>query len=70
MFRTRYYVFEEFLVGWYDKLKEGTATSMTVFIQKEIEKYKVLITQLRENITHCVYLLPNRVDRPVYRQTV
>lgn len=40
-FRTRYYTFEEFLVHWYEKLKEGTTTSMTVFLQKEIEKFKV-----------------------------
>ena len=39
--RSRYYTFEEFLLGWYEKLKQGETTTMVVFLQQEIEKFKV-----------------------------
>ena len=40
-YRSRYYTFEEYLVHWYEKLKTDEPTTMTVRLQKEIEKYKV-----------------------------
>ncbi len=40
-YRSRYYVFEEYLGQWYEKLKEDKPTTMTVRLQQEIEKYKV-----------------------------
>jgi hypothetical protein len=33
-------MFEEFLGGWYEKLKAEETTTMTVKIQKDIDKYK------------------------------
>jgi dynein heavy chain 2 len=40
-FRGRCYMFEEFLGHWYEKLKNDEPTTMTVRLQKEIDKYKV-----------------------------
>jgi len=40
-FRSRYYLFEEYLSQWYERLKSDTPTTMTVRLQNEIEKYKV-----------------------------
>ena len=40
-YRSRYYLFEEHLGQWYEKLKTDEPTTMTVRLQKEIEKYKV-----------------------------
>ena len=40
-FRSKTYLFEEFLSSWYEKLKEREATTMTVRLHKDIEKYKV-----------------------------
>ena len=36
-------MFEEFLGGWYEKLKTSETTTMTVRLQKDIEKYKVIL---------------------------
>lgn len=41
--RSRYYLFEEYLGQWYERLKQDTPTTMTVRLQQEIEKYKVEI---------------------------
>lgn len=40
-FRTRYYTFEEFLTHWFDRIRSEEKTSMSVRLQKEIDKYKV-----------------------------
>ena len=45
-FRSRYYLFEEYLGNWYEKLKEDEPTIMTVRLQQEIEKYKVRIMKI------------------------
>ena len=37
-------MFEEFLSGWYEKLKSEEPTTMTVRLQKDIDKYKVRTT--------------------------
>lgn len=34
-------MFEEFLGGWYEKLKSYAASTMTVKLQKDIDTYKV-----------------------------
>lgn len=34
-------MFEEFLSSWYEKLKSEEPTTMTVRLQKDIDKYKV-----------------------------
>ena len=39
--RSKTYLFEEFLSGWYEKLKERETTTMTVRLHKDIETYKV-----------------------------
>ena len=39
--RSRYYHFEEYLTQWYERLKSDEPTTMTIRLQKEIEKYKV-----------------------------
>ena len=41
-FRTRYYAFEEFLTHWFDRIRSEEKTSMSVRLQKEIDKYKVI----------------------------
>ncbi|CAG5115632.1 unnamed protein product, partial [Candidula unifasciata] len=46
-FRSRSYLFEEFLVGWYEKLKTRDTTTMTVKIQKDIETYKNVLPVLK-----------------------
>ncbi|PAA68244.1 hypothetical protein BOX15_Mlig013490g1 [Macrostomum lignano] len=46
-FRSRYYVFEEFLGQWFDRLREEEPTSMTVRLQKEIDKYKDVLPVLK-----------------------
>lgn len=44
MNRSKAYLFEEFLSSWYEKLKSEEPTTMTVRLQKDIDKYKVCIT--------------------------
>ena len=39
--RSKYYQFEEYLGGWYERLKTDEPTVMTVRLLQEIEKYKV-----------------------------
>ncbi|OWF37256.1 Cytoplasmic dynein 2 heavy chain 1 [Mizuhopecten yessoensis] len=46
-FRSRTYMFEEFLGNWYEKLKTDEATTMTVKLQKDIEKYKNVLPVLK-----------------------
>ncbi|XP_074649972.1 cytoplasmic dynein 2 heavy chain 1-like [Tubulanus polymorphus] len=47
-FRSRCYLFEEFLSQWYEKLKaEEVTTTMTVRLQKEIDKYKDILPVLK-----------------------
>lgn len=41
MYRSKAYMFEEFLSSWYEKLKSEEPTTMTVRLQKDIDKYKV-----------------------------
>lgn len=45
-YRSKAYMFEEFLSSWYEKLKSEEPTTMTVRLQKDIDKYKVHVTQL------------------------
>lgn len=45
-FRTHYYKFEEYLVQWYDQIKTEETTTMTVRLQQEIDKYKVLLSKI------------------------
>ena len=40
-------MFEEFLGGWYEKLKAEETTTMTVKIQKHIDKYKNVLPVLK-----------------------
>ncbi|KAH3831149.1 hypothetical protein DPMN_104411, partial [Dreissena polymorpha] len=46
-FRSKTYLFEEFLGGWYEKLKEREATTMTVRLHKDIETYKNVLPVLK-----------------------
>ncbi|CAH8846367.1 unnamed protein product [Trichobilharzia szidati] len=46
-FKSRYYVFEEFLTEWSGKLRSSQATAMTVRLQKEIDRYQDLIPVLK-----------------------
>ncbi|CAH8521205.1 unnamed protein product [Heterobilharzia americana] len=46
-FKSRYYIFEEFLTEWSDKLRSSQTTAMTVRLQKEIDRYKDLIPALK-----------------------
>ena len=39
-YRSKTYLFEEFLSSWYEKLKERETTTMTVRLHKDIETYK------------------------------
>lgn len=39
-------MFEEFLSGWYEKLKSEPTTTMTVRLQKDIDRYKVRVNLL------------------------
>ena len=48
-FRSRYYLFEEYLGQWYEKLKEDEPTTMTVRLIQEIEKYKVKLDLFRRH---------------------
>ena len=41
LYRSKAYMFEEFLSSWYEKLKSEEPTTMTVRLQKDIDKYKV-----------------------------
>lgn len=41
-FRGHTYKFEEFLLAWTDELKNRDPTTMTVRLQKEVDKYKVI----------------------------
>lgn len=53
--RSRYYLFEEYLSQWYEKLKSDEATTMTVRLQQEIQKYKV--TSLNNGAYSIIYNL-------------
>ncbi|CAH8543326.1 unnamed protein product [Schistosoma rodhaini] len=46
-FKSRYYVFEEFLTEWSNKLRSTQPTPMTVRLQKEIDGYMDLIPVLK-----------------------
>ncbi|KAK3100036.1 hypothetical protein FSP39_013759 [Pinctada imbricata] len=46
-FRSKAYMFEEFLSGWYEKLKSEEPTTMTVRLQKDIDKYKNVLPVLK-----------------------
>ncbi|XP_012944204.1 cytoplasmic dynein 2 heavy chain 1 [Aplysia californica] len=46
-FRSKAYLFEEFLGGWYEKIKTKETTTMTVKIQKDIETYKNVLPVLK-----------------------
>ncbi|KAK6172722.1 hypothetical protein SNE40_016326 [Patella caerulea] len=46
-FRSKAYLFEEFLGGWYEKLKKEETTSMTVKLHKDIDKYKTVLPVLK-----------------------
>ncbi|PSN45380.1 Cytoplasmic dynein 2 heavy chain 1 [Blattella germanica] len=48
VFRSKSYKFEEFLQKWEERLKSGTeTTSLTVRLLQEIEKFKVILPQLK-----------------------
>ncbi|XP_067663541.1 cytoplasmic dynein 2 heavy chain 1-like isoform X1 [Haliotis asinina] len=46
-FRSKAYRFEEFLGGWYERLKSEETTTMTVRLQKDIDKYKNVLPVLK-----------------------
>nr|KAG5701774.1 hypothetical protein BaRGS_000764 [Batillaria attramentaria] len=46
-FRSKAYMFEEFLGGWYEKLKTKDPTTMTVRLQKDIDMYKNVLPVLK-----------------------
>ncbi|XP_022324921.2 cytoplasmic dynein 2 heavy chain 1-like isoform X2 [Crassostrea virginica] len=46
-FRSKAYMFEEFLSSWYEKLKSEEPTTMTVRLQKDIDKYKNVLPVLK-----------------------
>ncbi|XP_055895255.1 cytoplasmic dynein 2 heavy chain 1-like isoform X1 [Biomphalaria glabrata] len=46
-FRSKAYLFEEFLGSWYEKLKTRETTTMTVKILKDIETYKTVLPVLK-----------------------
>ena len=50
IFRSKGYKFEEFLSQWYGKLqsqKQGAATTVTVRLLQEVERYKVVLPVLK-----------------------
>ena len=51
-FRSKYYHFEEFLGQWLEKLKAADKTSMTVKLMKDIDRYRVSITELLTFLPH------------------
>ncbi|XP_025088458.1 cytoplasmic dynein 2 heavy chain 1-like isoform X3 [Pomacea canaliculata] len=46
-FRSKTYLFEEFLGGWYEKLKTRATTTMTVRLQRDIDTYKNILPVLK-----------------------
>uniref|UniRef100_A0A8D0H431 Cytoplasmic dynein 2 heavy chain 1 n=1 Tax=Sphenodon punctatus TaxID=8508 RepID=A0A8D0H431_SPHPU len=47
-FRSKTYLFEEFLLNWHDKLRKTEEhTTMTVKLQKEVDKYKMTVPVLK-----------------------
>ncbi|VDP67655.1 unnamed protein product [Schistosoma mattheei] len=48
-FKSRYYVFEEFLTEWSNKLRSLQPTPMTVRLQKEIDGFMVKFTRIDIN---------------------
>ncbi|XP_040514464.1 cytoplasmic dynein 2 heavy chain 1 isoform X1 [Gallus gallus] len=47
-FRSKTYLFEEFLFNWHDKIRKMEGhTVMTVKLQKEVDKYKMIIPLLK-----------------------
>ncbi|KAL2095874.1 hypothetical protein ACEWY4_008022 [Coilia grayii] len=47
-FRSKTYVFEEFLFAWHDKLRKAEEhTTMSVKLQKEVDKFKSLVPVLK-----------------------
>uniref|UniRef100_A0A4W3JMF3 Cytoplasmic dynein 2 heavy chain 1 n=1 Tax=Callorhinchus milii TaxID=7868 RepID=A0A4W3JMF3_CALMI len=47
-FRTKTYLFEEFLLMWHDNLrKRGEHTTMTVKLQKDVDRYKTIVPVLK-----------------------
>ncbi|KAJ8297986.1 LOW QUALITY PROTEIN: hypothetical protein KUTeg_024517 [Tegillarca granosa] len=46
-FRSKTYMFEEFLSSWYEKLKSEETTTMTVRLLKDIDKYKNVLPVLK-----------------------
>ena len=44
--RSKYYHFEEFLGQWLEKLKNADKTSMIVKLMKDIDRYKVNMSEL------------------------
>ena len=47
IFRSRCYVFEEFILNWEDRLKEQDPTVMTVKLQKDVNIFKVVLLNKR-----------------------
>ncbi|KAG5445317.1 Cytoplasmic dynein 2 heavy chain 1, variant 2 [Clonorchis sinensis] len=46
-FRTKYYLFDEFLASWFNKLRAAEVTPMTVCLQKAIDQYRELLPALK-----------------------
>ncbi|KER30421.1 hypothetical protein T265_03154 [Opisthorchis viverrini] len=46
-FRTKYYLFDEFLASWFNKLRATEVTPMTVCLQKAIDQYRELLPALK-----------------------
>ncbi|KAG2456324.1 DYHC2 protein, partial [Polypterus senegalus] len=47
-FRSKYYIFEEFLLMWHERLrKQEEQTIMTVKLQKKIDQYKLVVPVLK-----------------------
>lgn len=62
-YRSKAYMFEEFLSSWYEKLKSEEPTTMTVRLQKDIDKYKVQCNLML--ISFCIAL--HKKIRPLER---
>lgn len=59
-YRSKTYVFEEFLFTWQDRLRKlGQPTAMSVKLQAEVDKYKVDSTGImyRCLVIYCAYIL-------------
>ena len=57
--RSHTYQFDDFLASWMDRLKDGLDgehTTVTVRLQKEVDKYQVILWYLNYLVTYAVYI--------------